>query len=64
MIDYKIIRIEMIKKEINEIELAKKLNINVNTLSRWLNGKNLININKFFELLDILELDLSDIKKS
>jgi len=59
----KIIKKAMIDKNLNNIELASILKINENTVSRWLNGKNLSNINKFLEMLKILELDINDIKK-
>lgn len=59
----KIIKKAMIDKNLNNIELASILKINENTVSRWLNGKNLSNINKFLEMLEILELDINDIKK-
>lgn len=53
----------MLEKNLNNIELASILKINENTVSRWLNGKNLSNINNFLEMLKILELDINDIKK-
>ena len=50
-------------KNLNNKELAKIIKINENTISRWINGNNLSNINKFLEMLEILELDINDIKK-
>lgn len=44
-------------------EIAKKINLHEQTLSNYINGKNLSNINKFLELLYILDVELEDIKK-
>lgn len=44
-------------------EIAKKINIHEQTLSNYISGKNLSNINKFLELLYILDIELEDIKK-
>lgn len=63
MINTTRIKIAMLEKNLNNIELASILKINENTVSRWLNGKNLSNINNFLEMLKILELDINDIKK-
>lgn len=63
MIDTKIIKIAMIENNISVIELARKLDINVNTVSRWINNKNIENVDKFLEMLKILNIEIKDIKK-
>lgn len=63
MINTTRIKIAILEKNFTVIELAEKLQINVNTISRWINGKNLNSIKKFIEMLEILELDINDIKK-
>lgn len=44
-------------------EISDILNINQQTLTNYLNGRNLNNIKKFLELLYILNLTPKDIKK-
>ena len=44
-------------------EVANILNIHEQTLSNWLNYRNLDNITKFIQLLYLLELNPKDIKK-
>lgn len=63
MIDYKKIKIAMYENNINNIELSEKLNVNVDTISRWINGKHLDSFDKFLEMLKILNLKIEDIKK-
>lgn len=63
MIKIKAIKIAMVNKNINNITLANKLNMNVNTISRWINGNNLEQIDKFLDMLIILDIDITDIKK-
>lgn len=63
MIDTKKIKIAMIENNINVIEMSEKLNVNVNTVSRWINGNHLSSIEKFIEMLSILHLNIDDIKK-
>lgn len=63
MIDMKYIKIAMINKNINNNDMSKLLNLNVNTISRWINGNNLYNIEKFIDMLNILDIKVSDIKK-
>lgn len=46
------------------IDLSDKLKINVNTVSRWLNGKNLNNIDNFLSMMYLLEISVEDIKKA
>lgn len=57
----KIIKIKMIEKNITQKEIAKKLNINEQTISNWINGKNLENIKKFLTLLQELEIDIKQL---
>lgn len=44
-------------------DVANKLKINEQTISNWINNRNLSNIIKFIELLNLLDLDIKDIKK-
>lgn len=44
-------------------DISKEIGIHEQTLSNWINNKNLNNINKFIELLIMLDLDIKDIKK-
>jgi len=53
----------MLENELTVKELAEKLNINVNTVSRWINGKHLENFDVFLNMLKILKIDIDDIKK-
>ena len=64
MINTKNIKIAMIEKEISIVKLSKKLNVSINTLSRWLNGHNLNQIENFLNLLIYLDISIDDIKKS
>lgn len=57
----KIIKIKMIEKNISQKEIAKKLNINEQTISNWINGKNLENIKKFLTLIKELEIDIKQL---
>lgn len=57
-----------IKSKIYELgfeykDIADKIGINPQTLSNWVNNRNLNNISKFINLLILLDLDISDIKK-
>ena len=62
-INTKKIKAKIYEKGYTIKEVAKKLNIHEQTLSNYINGKNLENINKFLELLNFLELEIKDIKK-
>lgn len=57
------IRIKMLENNLTMIEIANILDLNVNTVSRWLNGNHLNNIIKFLELLLVLNLEINDIIK-
>ena len=63
MLNIKNVKIEIVKKDITNVQLAEKLGMNVNTISRWLNGNNLEQIEKFLEMLKILDLNVNDIKE-
>ena len=41
--------------------IAEQLNINPQTLSNWLNNRNLCNITKFIELLYMLDINIKDL---
>lgn len=64
MINSKEIKKRMIDKNLNVNEVSKLINVNINTVSRWLNNKNLNQIENFLKLLEILELEIKDIKKN
>lgn len=64
MINSKEIKKRMIDKNLNVSEVSKLINVNINTVSRWLNNKNLNQIENFLKLLEILELEIKDIKKN
>lgn len=60
------INMNLIKSKIYEKgytinKVADKLNINNQTLSNWINNRNMINITKFLELLYILDINIDDI---
>lgn len=56
-----IIKIRMIEKELNNKNLASMLSINENTISRWINGKNLIQIENFLKMLEYLNISINEI---
>ena len=63
------INMNLIKSKIYEKgytinEVANKLNINNQTLSNWINNRNITNITKFLELLHILDININDIIKN
>lgn len=61
MVNNNLIKIKLIEKDITMKDLAPVLNVNCNTLSRWANGNNLNQIEKFLKLLDYLNIELNDI---
>lgn len=63
MLNMKRVKIRMIEKNITNIEIAEKLKCNINTISRWLNEKNIENIEKFIDMLIMLDIDIKQIKK-
>lgn len=62
-IDTKKIKARIYEKGLEYKDIANALNIHVQTISNWINNRNLNNINKFIQLLILLDLDISDIKK-
>lgn len=62
-INTKIIKKAMIDKEMTLIDAAKLLDVNVNTISRWVNNNNLNQIENFLKLMTILNLEIKDIYK-
>lgn len=62
-IDTNKIKAKIYEKGYTIKEVAKILNIHEQTLSNWINEKNLGNIKKFLELLYFLDLDIKEIKK-
>lgn len=62
-IDTNKIKAKIYEKGYNMKEVANILNIHEQTLSNWINEKNLENIKKFLELLYFLDLDIKEIKK-
>lgn len=62
-IDTKIIKAKIYEKGYNIKEISSVIGIHEQTLSNWLNYRNIDNINKFINLLYLLELNPKDIKK-
>lgn len=62
-IDTKIIKAKIYEKGYNIKEISSIIGIHEQTLSNWLNYRNLDNITKFLQLLYLLELNPKDIKK-
>lgn len=57
----KIIRIKMIENDINQKEIAKKLNVSKQTINNWINQRNTEKIEKFLELMKELEIEVNDL---
>lgn len=51
------IKIKMVEKQITGRELADKIGVHEQTISKWINGKGTEKIEKFIEMCKILELD-------
>lgn len=62
-IDTKKIKARIYEKGLEYKDIANALNIHEQTISNWINNRNLNNINKFIQLLILLDLDINDIKK-
>lgn len=62
-IDTKIIKAKIYEKGYNIKEISSIIGIHEQTLSNWLNYRNLDNITKFLQLLYLLELNPKDIKE-
>ncbi len=59
--NFKLIKIRMIEKGYNLKELAELLDVNINTISRWVNGNNINQIEKFIELCKILNIEIEEL---
>lgn len=57
----KIIRIKMIENDINQKEIAEKLNLSKQTINNWINQRKTEKIEKFLELMKELEIEVSDL---
>ena len=55
------IKSRIYEKGYNIKEVANKINIHKQTISNWINGRNITNIKKFLELLYILDLNIKDL---
>lgn len=62
-IDTSIIKAKIAIKRLTIKEVAEAINVNDQTISNWINNKNIDNINKFLKLLKFLEIDINEIKK-
>lgn len=51
----------MIENDINQKEIAKKLNVSKQTINNWINQRNTEKIEKFLELMKELEIEVSDL---
>lgn len=57
----KIIKIKIIEKGTSNSELAKELNINPQTITNWINGRNIKNIENFIILCKKLDIKIDDL---
>lgn len=55
------LKIKIAEKEITNRELATKIGVNENTISRWANGHSLEQIYNFYLLCKELNVDIKDI---
>lgn len=62
-IDTSIIKAKIALKKMTTKEVAEKIDVNEQTISNWINGKNISNIDKFLRLLKFLEIEINEIKK-
>jgi len=58
---YILIKTKIIEKGYTNKAVSKILNINEQTISNWIQGKNLIQIEKFIELCKLLDIDINDL---
>ncbi|MEW9097385.1 MAG: helix-turn-helix domain-containing protein [Clostridiaceae bacterium] len=58
-----IIKARIYEKGYNIKEVSNILNINEITITNWIHGRNIKQINKFLELLDLLDITIDEIKK-
>lgn len=57
-----IIKSEIYKKGYSIKEIANILNISDMTISNWINGRNLNQIEKFINLMLLLDIDIKEVK--
>lgn len=57
-----IIKAKIFEKDLSVKEIADILNINKQTLTNWINGRNTKQIDKFLELIILLDLDIKELK--
>lgn len=58
---YIVIKTRIIEKGYTNKEIAKTLNMSEQTLSNWINGKSIQQIDKFIELCKFLDIDIKDL---
>lgn len=57
----KMFMIRMIEKNLNQVDIAKEINVSKNTINTWIKGSTPNNIKAYLKLLIILELQPTDI---
>jgi len=62
-IDTKKIKARIYEKGFEYKDIANALNIHEQTISNWINNRNLNNIIKFIQLLALLDIEIKDIIK-
>lgn len=62
MYDYNIIKAKIIMKNKTIKEIAEETELNEQTISNWINNRNVENINSFIYLLKHLNINLNEIK--
>lgn len=63
MINNDIFKHKLIDKKITIKQLSKNINLSVNTISKWINGNNLAQIDKFLDMVIYLDIDINELKK-
>lgn len=57
----KIIKIKLIEKNMTIKELSQKVDMNPQTISNWINGKNINQIENFIKICKILNIEMKDL---
>ncbi len=57
----RLIKLHIGKSGTTNKELGQKLNLNPNTITAWINGRNSSNIEKFLELCAMIDLNPLDL---
>lgn len=57
----RIIKVKLAENNMTIKELAKNLEMNPQTISNWINGKNINQIEKFISICKILEIEMKDL---